>query len=360
MKRQEIGSLTGLRGFAALWVVLFHLQFAINDWSPAAAHWIWNFAGAGYLGVDLFFVLSGFVLAYNYPGVAAGVAYRGFLVKRLARIYPIHVTLIAVLAFIAWCLPIIDMGDLDFATLGFGDLVKNLTLTHAWFGDNGFSWNFVSWSISAEWAAYLAFPLVLLFATYVRRVSIAIVIIAAAYSGLHGATSQTDVYQISLVRVGIEFTCGVLVYRIATMRPLRDGGLICAFCALALLLGGRWLEARHKDEAMNWLPILMPLLIYALTGSNFASKLLATDACRYLGRISYSLYMVHGIVIFTAAQILKHLALSARQNAEILSVVTLAGSLLLASALYHFVEEPMRIRLSKRRPAPIPGTVSPV
>ena len=84
--RPELRSLTGLRGVAALWVLWYHACDAAR--TP-------QFGFGGYLGVDIFFVLSGFVLAYNYAGVR--LTYAGFLWKRLARIYPVNlVTLAAV------------------------------------------------------------------------------------------------------------------------------------------------------------------------------------------------------------------------------------------------------------------------
>ncbi len=101
IKKSKLDSLTGLRGIVALWVVLFHLvqYFPIIDFPIIKAGW---------LGVDFFFVLSGFVLAYNYyhwfSDKVELKSYKKFIWLRIARIYPVHIiTLLAMLA-IYWAM----------------------------------------------------------------------------------------------------------------------------------------------------------------------------------------------------------------------------------------------------------------
>src|SRR5215469_633600 len=92
--RAEIRALTGLRGVAALLVALYHIN--PNLIAPTATG---RFVGKGYLWVDLFFVLSGFLLAMNYAGKFAGGwklgAWLDFLLHRVARIYPLYIVLVA-------------------------------------------------------------------------------------------------------------------------------------------------------------------------------------------------------------------------------------------------------------------------
>ena len=89
-RRDDIRSLTGLRGVAAWWVVLYHF----NELLPVSVHgWPTALLGRGYLAVDLFFILSGFIIAYNYlDGFSAfdPRKYLHFLGVRIARIYPLH------------------------------------------------------------------------------------------------------------------------------------------------------------------------------------------------------------------------------------------------------------------------------
>ena len=97
---QGIPSLTGLRGIAAAWVLLFHIGLQARYVDPLIGQVLSTVAGGGFLGVDFFFVLSGFVIALNYSGDAAPTSVRSylhFLKKRLARIYPVHVMVLLLL-----------------------------------------------------------------------------------------------------------------------------------------------------------------------------------------------------------------------------------------------------------------------
>ena len=155
-----IDSLTAVRGAAALWVVLFHFSpelYALLPPTRALAPLI----DRGHLAVPLFFTLSGYVLALNHAAAfgrrlsAAGV--KEFLLRRLIRIYPLHLaTLLGTAAMAA-------VGARFGATLdprGYGavDFLLNLALVHAWVPEFHLTWNYPSWSISAEWFAYLLFP----------------------------------------------------------------------------------------------------------------------------------------------------------------------------------------------------------
>ncbi|MEO8487712.1 MAG: acyltransferase [Betaproteobacteria bacterium] len=146
----RLEALTTLRFVAAAMVVAAHGSGRFDV--PLGMAWPYAFAGA----LSFFFVLSGFVLAYNYPDLAGGAPIRRFLVLRVARIWPMHLAGIAVaLAVIpaaSWVFPGIDI------TLA---AVLVLTLTQTWFvlvaGYAG-AFNPPSWTLSVDLALYLAFP----------------------------------------------------------------------------------------------------------------------------------------------------------------------------------------------------------
>ena len=145
--RDELDALTGLRGIAALWVLAYHA----------------GLSAAGYLGVDLFFVLSGFIIAYNYADARLaedGRRYREFLWRRLARIYPAYLaalllTLAAVAVLAPWEVSL--RKSAHFTAEGFW---ASVFMVQAWTVPVPRVWNVPGWSVSAEWAAYLAFPLI--------------------------------------------------------------------------------------------------------------------------------------------------------------------------------------------------------
>jgi peptidoglycan/LPS O-acetylase OafA/YrhL len=149
---QNLKSLTSLRFFAAMWVVLFHYWPDLGSPKPTPV-------GKGYLGVELFFVLSGFILSHVYmPQVEAGTyRHRDFLWTRLARIYPVHIALLVGLAAMIVALTLIGVHA-GSQLIVWSSLPAQITLTQAWGPSPQGGWNYPSWSISAEWLAYLCFP----------------------------------------------------------------------------------------------------------------------------------------------------------------------------------------------------------
>jgi peptidoglycan/LPS O-acetylase OafA/YrhL len=162
-KSREIRALTGLRGIAALYVVFFHAN-GLHAF-PAA---IRPFVSHGYIAVDLFFILSGFVMAMTYGGLFENgfsfAAFRKFLLLRLARIYPLYILMTVITAVM---ITTVLSGTYRFDDNVLRALPYNITMTHVW----GLAYSIVppSWSISTEWAAYLLFPVCVLVAMWLPR-----------------------------------------------------------------------------------------------------------------------------------------------------------------------------------------------
>jgi peptidoglycan/LPS O-acetylase OafA/YrhL len=161
---QHLKALTGLRALAAGWVVFFHLSFVAEVYVPALQLFRPVYS-MGFLGVDLFFALSGFILCHRYldslgPRLSWGKV-KEFIALRFARLYPVHVFVL----FLFGCL-----GALSYVTSsnrqwidGFSlhSLFENLFLVHGWFNQTA-EWNPLAWSVSLEWLAYLCFPVIAL------------------------------------------------------------------------------------------------------------------------------------------------------------------------------------------------------
>src|SRR5712691_3950598 len=155
----ELHALTGLRSVAAASVVALHLWGKAGTGTP-----IGSLVHAGNLGVDLFFVLSGFVLAYRYADALRRPAPRSvaaFLKRRIARVYPLHLAMIAVLGAGMLAATLVGASVPAAERNSPGDLVANLLLVQAWGTSQRQTWNQVAWSVSAEWAAYLAFAVLI-------------------------------------------------------------------------------------------------------------------------------------------------------------------------------------------------------
>ena len=145
-------AIDGLRFVAAMGVVAHHYA------GLAGAPWAESRFAKYYLFVDFFFAISGFVIFHNYGSRLSNLsAYGDFLRNRIARVYPLH--LLTFLGYAALALTIWrDKTDRSFVDAA--AIAPNLLLAHAWGTTGGTSFNYPSWSISAEWLAYLAFPLV--------------------------------------------------------------------------------------------------------------------------------------------------------------------------------------------------------
>src|SRR5688572_16960184 len=170
---QELKPLTSLRFIAAFWVLLYHFKdhLSLNRGQ-------FGLVADGYLGVDLFFTLSGFILAHVYlASLESGrFGYGGFLKNRIARVYPMHLAALAAMLVLFAGATAIGAGVGSPDAFKLADLPAHLFMVHAWGATAAVGWNFPSWSISAEWAAYLIFPLVA-----------AIVLKAQRWSGLVAA-----------------------------------------------------------------------------------------------------------------------------------------------------------------------------
>lgn len=290
-----IRALTGLRAVAAVWVVLFHYRFDLLTLVPAAEP-LAPLMAAGYLGVDVFFVLSGFVLAYTYGDRLGRWAPReagAFVQNRVARVWPAHVVTLHL-----DLLQAVVVGTLGIGAGGHRRTVsaylQNLTMTHSWWNDRP-SFNAPAWSISAEWAAYLACPLLLLGLARVRRPVTA----ALAATGLFAvlmtvfalwALPNGNVPHAGMLRIAVEFTAGLLLLRVHQhhprwlphLTPLVVVGVVAAVLLVPAARHGYWLA-----------PALGLLVLLVSVDDGPVARLLGRPGIVFWGEASYCLYLTH-------------------------------------------------------------------
>lgn len=159
--RPALRPLTGLRFVAALGVLLFHFWSPVLTAAPAVVQ---NLAAGGHVGVSLFFVLSGFILAYTYANADGHVttSRRRFWLARFARVYPLY--LVALLLdvphfYLKWVGPTLREGPLAVAGLKVGAVsAGTLGLVQSWTADVAYLWNAPAWSVSVEAFFYAVFP----------------------------------------------------------------------------------------------------------------------------------------------------------------------------------------------------------
>jgi peptidoglycan/LPS O-acetylase OafA/YrhL len=341
---KDLPVLTSLRFYAALFTGLFHIQYLSGLKFPEPASQIMS---KSYLAVDFFFILSGFILTHTYlKAYEEGTfSYRSFLVKRLARIYPVHI-----FTLILFCLCLMIMSSQGWPmhqkAFSLNDLIYNIFLVHAWNISDHLSYNMVSWSISAEWFAYLCFPVVLAYGIRLKDPLKYILLALGLMAGLwlwvemNTNLTLTQLSPAGIFRIIPEFTLGVALYFWARdyQCPWSRDRTIGACLVLLLLL--------FVLDAPDYLAI--PLLAAAiLIGAEQArsgkSSFLTHPVNIYFGQTSYSFYMIQYVLWFFLMDLLVGKTLNFNNNelpiycAWFLSLILVQ---LAAMALYHGVEKP--------------------
>jgi peptidoglycan/LPS O-acetylase OafA/YrhL len=343
MPPEQLKPLTSLRFFAAAWVVLFHYWPRLGVAMPALV-------AKGYLGVELFFVLSGFILCHVYLKAAGegGFKYGSFLWARLARIYPLHLaTLLAVGLMGAAALA---AGlSIDPNVLSPQALPANLLLVHAWGLSPVAGWNHPSWSISAEWFAYLSFPLFAWVAWRLRArpqvaVGGALILIFALYAGFErvaGFPLTRATFAWGALRIVPCFAYGCAVY-LAWKAGAADRRALAVVGAVVSAISVVTFSIMGVQDAV--IVSFFGLLILCLAGLSHKNvPVLSSKPFVWLGEISYSVYMVciPWSLLFThlAPRVL-HISSERLPTAAWLFFVAMIVPI--AAASYHLIEKPAR------------------
>jgi peptidoglycan/LPS O-acetylase OafA/YrhL len=338
--------LTSLRFFAAYWVVLFHY------WPKLAIASTPALVAKGYLGVELFFVLSGFILCHVYlPAVEAGrFAYRDFLWARLARIYPMHLATLIGIGLMAGLALAVGLS-VDPNVLSLRALPANLALVQAWGFTSVAGWNHPSWSISAEWFAYLSFPAFAAGALALRRRPLLAVAGALAFmAGLYAAFESLAGFPLTratvawgALRIVPCFAIGCALFLAHRVHATHRRTAI-----LGALFFGASVIAFAQIQAPDALVVAAGagLIIALAQGSKAGSRLGSHPVLVYLGEISYSVYMVCiPWQLLFANLAAKSLHLTGKQLPWYAWIILLIGPVPLAAAAHHLVEKPARDQL---------------
>jgi peptidoglycan/LPS O-acetylase OafA/YrhL len=362
----EIKALSGLRIVAAVWVVLFHFRPLLEQAAPGFRSALAPVLDCGAQGVDLFFILSGFVLTWNYlDRMGESWSLRSmlhFLWLRLSRVWPVYLVTMHLAAL--WIIFTLNVGHVPSEaanTLTATNYVRQLLLVQLWFAPyfDGTSWDGPAWSISAEWLAYILFGAIVLVIFRIARATRARSLIALAVAAslppvvLLMASGLFYTPWSWLPRIIMQFTAGALVC--AAVRKLQpsDRARQGAGIASLLLVGAivailYWLDANPIptifDSAGLVDVLFVPLVLTLAMGAGTLPALLSIRPMVYLGHVSFSLYMVHELIHttwnWTVTQFELRLGSDLAGKAVLVGLIALA--FLGAVVLYHFVEEPAR------------------
>jgi peptidoglycan/LPS O-acetylase OafA/YrhL len=361
----EIKALTGLRIVAAVWVVLFHFRPLLRDAMPGFRDALAPVLNCGAQGVDLFFMLSGFVLTWNYLDRMGEFwstrATLHFLWLRLARVWPVYLVTLHLAAL--WVVFTLHVGHVPWQDLsGFNAIsyVRQVLLVQLWFQPffDESSWDGPAWSISAEWLAYLMFGALVLvifrLANATRARSLLWLAVAASLPPvvLLLVTGQFYTPWSWLPRIVMQFTAGALVAAAAIRLRLSDRGRRAAGYASLLLLvavvGLLYLFDAHPlhgvtDTAGLVDVLFVPLVLTLAIGTGSLPAALSIRPMVFGGQISFCMYMVHELVhnVWIWASFQYELDLLGSDGKWIV-IGLLAVIVVFSSALYLIVEEPAR------------------
>jgi peptidoglycan/LPS O-acetylase OafA/YrhL len=337
----DLRALTTLRFLAALWVVLY------TAWPHLDVGFVPVAVTKGYLGVETFFILSGFILSHVYLEAAGEKRFRygGFLWARLARVYPLH--LVTLFGMIGLGVAATAAGmSIDGSLTNWRDLPAHLTLTHAWGLASSSAFNHPSWSISAEWAAYLGFPAFAFVAWRLRGRPVLATALAAGFAlGLYavfeflaGYSLTEATFRWGALRIVPCFALGCALYLIH-----RRGGV--PFAGPVALVSGAAVLVSASLGLWDAITVLAAGGLILGLGSleNSRAGALGSKVGVYLGEISYSIYMVCAPVLLLTTNAAARLTGADDKQFHLLVWLGLVAAIPVAAMVtYHLVERPAR------------------
>ena len=327
-RKPQLKALTGLRFLAAMQVLVLHNGFFFSDnvvrpaqpFLVAAPLWIQNIAASGGVGVGLFFVLSGFILSYNYFDelVDGRIDRRSFWVARLARIYPVYIfsLLFAYPIFLREALvhqnSLRDAGIL----LGYGTAAA-VTLLQSWLPQTAMLLNPPGWSLSVEAFFYVMFPFLVVrlvrlplrklavvgVLCWVASISFSLVYIVANPDGMGSGSAATDAFWMNLLKFNPlirfpEFVIGMVVGRIylATGKAIEAKGGIISITASVIIVTLLALSSTIPYPLIHnslLAPAFAALIFGLASNRGFLASFLSLRVLVLLGEASYALYLTH-------------------------------------------------------------------
>lgn len=347
MKSPEIYSLTGLRGVAALMVMLYH--FELGDLLTGRSQ---TFLGHGYLMVDLFIVLSGFIIAMTYgerfSEKLSWSEYKSYSLRRIARIYPLY----ALTTITAGILVATGWMDRWPGPEVYVSALLNFTMLQCLVHVP--SLNTPTWSLSAEWIANLLFPFIAFLSLKRSWLFVAIMGVLAFITlpilthlpspkraGLLDIWHYSNHYPV--VRCIADSILGIICFRVWQLHSVKR---FFAFSWLAPFLLALIIGLMTIKTADIWVVALFPAFILALIPeNNSVSKIMGSKWIYRLGGISYAIYLIHNHMNYFMIALAKYLVGCdvSQVLASLISIIIFSVIVIFLSDLsYRYIEQPAR------------------
>lgn len=370
LRKPPLPALTGIRTLLALSIVLFHF-------TPSHLGLLYPFVDNGYVFVGVFFLISGYILTYNYADRGAAFNKRNFWVARFARLYPIYLFALIIS---------VKMLEDEWAVRSHADFWKGVVLTpfllQGWSPDLATFWNTVAWTLSCEVMLYAAFPW-LIRIPWPRSPGRLIALLLGIWGigmiphslylllnpdHLDGpVTRYSSTYLIRFLKyTPLPYTCtflvGVVLGRLQHALSITERQRFAiAAASVAALLAVFYGFVDHIPYLLMHGGLLIPLfaaLVLGLSGSNPVAAVFAWRPLLIVGESSYCLYLLHFnvLIMIRKFHLSAHLHLSAFDP-----WFSYVFVVLFSLAAYRFVENPARRLILNRlstRPRVVPVTSS--
>ena len=352
---KHLHALTGIRYFAALYVAIYHFV-PVQSLPPI----VQTLCKAGFMGVSLFFILSGFIMYYNYARKADGLSKRSYWIVRFARIYPIYA--IAML---------ISMPG--FAKEAFGSIGKifspefvphflaRFLVVHSWFPQFSERWNTPSWSLACEAFFYFLFPFIIPLAVRWSRVQTLAIYAACCVLALaspliaevgqleHASAAFKFLYYSPLMHLP-QFVAGIALARIFVERyvVIEKYALPSFFSAVLVIFALAIVFKEHTIFTQCGV-MIVPFSVVILSlasGENLISNFFASNTMQLLGDASYSLYILHSPIHGFMQKVMPVLDAKTGSLSAALFIY-LPTITLISVAAYYVVEKPARTAIRK-------------
>ncbi len=354
--------LDGLRGVAAIIVVIFHLA------EPLSGSHLDNVVNHGYLAVDFFFLLSGFVIGYAYDDRWESLTIGGFLRRRFERLQPLVVlgmTLGAIGFYFTdstiwplihavpvWKLIVVWLIGCTIFPIPLSMDIRGWQEMHPL--------NSVGWSLFFEYIANI------LYAVGLRKLSNKALALFVALAGAvlcyfavtnpngdvaGGWTLNAEHMRIGIIRTIFPFFAGLLLSRVARPAYVKNAFLWCSLLVTAVLfmprIGGAehlWMNGLYEAFCII---LVFPLIVY-IGASGVMHNRTAAKVCQFLGAVSYPLYMTHYVLLyFYVAWVSNHKGITLGQAWPV-ALLTFWGAIGLAYGSLKLYDQPVRAWLRKK------------
>lgn len=359
--KQHYAILDGLRGVAALMVVAFHFL------ETHAASRFEQIINHGYLAVDFFFVLSGFVIGYAYDDRWNNMSITEFFKRRLIRLHPMIIVAMiigAVMFYFQDCKAFSNIHDAQLWQVLL-TMVIGMTLIPLTPSMDVRGWQEMHPLNGPAWSLFFEYVANILYALFIRRFSntaLAILVFIAGCATIHytiwgahgdvigGWSLAPDQLQIGFTRLMYPFFAGLLLSRIVKPGRIPHAFLICSLAVIAILA-----VPRFGDEKTLWINgiyeslciiIFFPLIVYIGASGTIQDGILSKIS-GFLGGISYPIYIIHYPIIYTYTAWITNNNVSL-QNGWPVILGCYVATIVLAYACLRFYDIPVRQWLGKR------------